>query len=246
MGDIKYSKIVTFLGSWIKEHPILLALGITGYFSVAGLVHISMRLPPRLAIRNGWLDVEDLLSVGVALPQAWNLLLSAIGIVILSAVIEYIFNKILSSKLFKSLSKGWLSKHAAIATLVFSILVIALISRLFFQEYYPWPYAGVVTRSKVIYGTVPQLKNYEDFVHNETAIVHLIILNKWVVFQYVEDVVETSEQEKERINALPMNWGGIKKKGYLAIPISSIDSMFLEERKELKTVIIPNIPNRES
>lgn len=199
---------------------------------MAGLIHINMRLPVHIAIKNGWLDVEDLISVGIALQWAWIVLLSAVGILLISGGIEVLILKIPYHKIHSSMSKERLGPLAAVSTLIVSIAIVFSIANFFFPKGYTLPYAGVVTRSKVIYGTVPQLKAYQGFTEIKTAIVHLITLNNWVIFQYREDVIETEKEIKKREQASPMNWGNLKNGGYITFPIASIDSIFLEERIE--------------
>ena len=249
---------VIYIWRWIREHPILLALTVTAYFSISGLIHVSMRLPASVAIQNGWLDIKDLLSIGIALPRAWIVLSCFIGVLVGAAAIEFIFHKIFKSstvnKRILLMSEEINSKtnkedtFKKLGTLFSLLLAFGLFfgaSSLILQDYYPWPYAGVVTRSKAVYGTLPNLEEYESFVINETALVHLITLNNWVIFQYSED--KTSVNEKKPNDIISQDWGDLKKQGYLAFPTSSIDTIFIENRSELYTggtIIGPIGPGR--
>jgi hypothetical protein len=249
---------VIYIWRWIRDHPILLALTVTAYFSVFGLIHIKMRLPASVAIQNGWLDIEDLLSIGIALPRAWILLSCFIVVLVGTAIIEYIFHRIfrsnkvnehilLISEEINSLSnKPFLFRYlGALISLSITILFFFVGSLIITQKYYPWPYAGVVTHSKVAYGTMPNILEYKDFIINETTLVHLITLNNWVIFQYIEDKNLANDKKPNKINS--QNWGNLKKKGYIAFPSSSIDTVFFENRSKLDTsgpIIGPIGPGR--
>jgi hypothetical protein len=175
-----------------------------------------------VGIQNGWLDLEDLLSVGVAMLPAWLILFGGIASLGLTVFVEYISYKFFSSR-------KWY-KFTIYGYALFFILLISGSVNLFSQKYYPWLEAGVITRTKAIHGTTPFEDKFKEYAKTEIGLIHLITLNNWVIFSYMEEVQKYDSNGK-KIEPESNN-GSLKTKGYLAIPISSIDSIFLENREK--------------
>jgi hypothetical protein len=217
-------RLVFWIGQWIREHPVIIGIIITGYFSLAGLIHITLRLPVELSIENGWLALEDLIGIGILLPRAW--------------LIPFLILLVIS---FRSMFGLWIlikspNKYKKTLGLLLdaaSIIATLLILFSFILSSYPWLYAGVVTKNKEIYGTVPKVESYKDYTVEKMAIVHLITLKNWVIFQYVDDSVKNESEDKEKNILQYQNWGKLKNKGYLAISKDNISSIFLEDRELL-------------